>query len=129
MNSKLRYPFNYYWRKFQEGKCPFCDEDIEYEFGGDIIYCNQYNGYITAYQDEAVIGSEGPCRICSTMREMYVTETEGSGFLCENCHHGISFDELKMFQELFHLHDEEKCVHCTWHSKKSSHNPIEKPGS
>jgi len=39
VSMSLPYPFDYYWKKYMNGKCPFCNEDIEYTFENDIETC------------------------------------------------------------------------------------------
>jgi len=149
MSNGLSYPFNYYWKKYLEGKCPFCGSDIEYTMeNGDIIYCSHYGGYLVIYQDAAFAGDDdlGDCRDCVPMdplrdgfsKEGFESEenapwgrkiVEGDGFLCEVCHHGVDFRRQVMFQELFTSHDENNCKHCKWHNDHSSNNPVEKPGN
>jgi len=144
---KLSYPFDYYWKKHGEGKCPFCDGDIEQTFENyDIIYCSIYGGYLSIYQDAAFAGPEGDgyCRECRPTDPIrdddfsvekvegtspFRTVVKGQGFLCESCNHGVYFDKLEVFQVLFEKHDEKKCKHCTWHNQHSASNPIKKPSN
>jgi hypothetical protein len=142
--SKLKHPFNYYWKKYMEGKCPFCDADIIHTFENDeIIFCSGYGGYLVIYQDAAIAGRDGLCKQCLSTDPLqddysnqYFEETspyreiiKGQGFLCEECGHGVYFDEMKVFQELFKLHNENTCKHCLWHNNQSPNNPVKKPSN
>lgn len=147
---KLKYPFNYYWSKYVEGKCPFCDDDSSLQTfeNYDVIYCSIYDGYLGIYQDDAFAGPEGDgeCKTCHRIDfysgktgNNFIEEAEGEspyrevvrgqGFLCENCGHGINFDKKEVFQVLFERHDEKACKHCTWHNQHDPNNPVKKPAS
>lgn len=147
---KLPYPFDYYWKKYLGGKCPFCGSEEIYTFENyDVIRCSIYGGYLSLYQDEAFAGpnGDGPCKECmptsgitsDAMGEAFVKEVEdtspfqtvaeGQGFVCENCGHGVDFERVKAFQILFEKHDEDECRHCKWHNGKSPQNRVEKPSN
>ncbi len=145
MSKKLPKPFDYYWKMYTDSKCPFCGEPLGYTFNSeDIIYCSQYGGYCTIYQDATYAGHDGLCKNCVSMDPIqdgknYSKEKvegmsigrsvmDGQGFLCEHCHHGINFDKMEVFQELFEKHDEKSCAHCSWHNQRSPNNPINQPG-
>jgi hypothetical protein len=52
---KLQYPFDYYWKKYNEGNCPFCnDSEINYMENLDVIYCSIYGGYLSISQDDVL---------------------------------------------------------------------------
>lgn len=142
--TKLDHPFSYYWKKYKEGRCPFCNADIQQTFeNDDVVHCSIYGGYLAIYQDAAFAGEDGECKQCERMDPLtegfskkafeetspYREITEGQGFLCEECGHGVYFDKLKMFQELFKLHDEKTCKHCSWHNEHNPSNPVEKPAN
>lgn len=145
MSKKLPKPFDYYWKMYMEGKCPFCGENLEYTMDDEtIVYCSQYGGYCTIYQDATYAGQDGLCKNCVSMdpiqdgkfyskekvEEMSYGRTvvKGQGFVCEYCHHGVYFDQLEAFQELFEKHDEKNCKHCSLHNQRSSNYPIQLPG-
>ncbi|MGD0070894.1 MAG: hypothetical protein ABSB71_04975 [Candidatus Bathyarchaeia archaeon] len=141
---KLEYPFDYYWKKYSEGHCPFCDSEEIQDFENlDVAHCSVYGGYLSIYQDEAFAGGDGMCKNCESTEDItstgddfieeaedtspYRTIAKGNGFLCEECNHGVDFEKAKVFQVLFHNHDEKTCKHCTWHNSKSPDNKVEKP--
>ena len=124
MSKKLSKPFDYYWKMYMDGKCPFCKADlIATSENRDIVFCQEYGGYLTtqaceSYRDPA----DGRCRDCRPEdKESGKFEfIEDQAFLCENCNHGVVFsDSPTMIKDRF-LHDEEgqECTHCAWHEKQ-----------
>jgi hypothetical protein len=124
--KKYTYPYSYYAQKFYDekaAKCPFCNEDIIYTSENkDIVFCQQYGGYITVHACESYRDpADGDCGNCRPSDEKagkfeFVTD---DGFLCENCHHGVIFSKKPVFFTELFLHDDKKeCKHCKTHNER-----------
>jgi len=125
-----RPPFNYYYSKYEEDRCPFCENDdshkLHFFLNDDVVYCRAYKGYIVRDRCEALMGGEGFCSKC-TICDNYNNTLGLPGFICEACNHGVSFGTKKVFQVLFNTHDSNNCIHCTNHNSKAPENPVEIP--
>lgn len=136
MTKKLSHPYNYYWERFSEGKCPFCKADlIATSENKDLVLCHEYNGYLTtqaceSYRDPA----DGRCRECRPNNEgNYYELVKDSGFLCEGCNHGVIFsDPPRMITDKFLHSDDKTCTKCEGHNKaveRTKRKDEAKPGN
>jgi hypothetical protein len=119
MEKKLKHPFSYYWKKYMEGKCPFCDSDeLATSEDGRLVFCTGYEkgGYISLESCEAYgEARDGYCKYCVDEENVNREIVKGSAFLCEHCGHGVNFDKQELITDLFTHSDDKNCKHCKWH--------------
>ncbi|MEM3526560.1 MAG: hypothetical protein QXV37_04015 [Candidatus Jordarchaeaceae archaeon] len=119
----MKYPFDYYWRSYKEGKCPFCGfSSLFYSANDEIIFCKGYGGYTS--MDACEIYSkggpdaEGHCKYCWAGDYCDRVIIKDKAYLCEDCGHGINFTKMELITDLF-THNEKDCKHCSWHKEKA----------
>lgn len=136
MTKKLNHPFNYYWKRYSEGKCPFCDADlIATSENKDLIRCREYGGYLTAQACESYRNpADGRCAECPSNEDgNYFEFVEDTGFLCGECNHGVIFsDPPKMIIDMFLHGNQENCSKCNGHYsavERAKRKDDSKPGN
>ena len=122
--TKLPFPYSYYFSKYSEGKCPFCDsENLVSSDNDDIVKCTGYEngGYLSEVSCETYgHDGDGVCDTCGETNEYPLRgDIKGDVYLCEDCHHGVNFTKMELITDLFEHHDNQPCKHCDWHKEKS----------
>ncbi len=119
---KLASPFNYYWKTYADGKCPFCKSDrITTAENGQIIFCTVYGngGYVLSDAcNEYAKAGDGQCKYCRDAGGINRKGVKGPAFLCDDCNHGVNFEAPELITDLFKHNSKTQCIHCEWHNSR-----------